>query len=69
MNGADRHGPGGSGGRNKRFLLADFEPAYLRLAREGGLGARVEAGLREPVSRRSRGPTGARSPADRVLSP
>jgi putative pyruvate formate lyase activating enzyme len=30
-----------------RFLIDDWEPAYLRTARAGGLGAKVEAGLRE----------------------
>ena len=31
--------------REERFLLDDFEPAYLRLHREGGFPARVEAAL------------------------
>ena len=30
-----------------RFLVEDFEPAYMRLYREGGLQARVEAALAE----------------------
>jgi putative pyruvate formate lyase activating enzyme len=30
-----------------RFRVEDFEPAYLRLQRQGGLGERVEAALRE----------------------
>ena len=30
-----------------RFLVDDFEPAYMRLYREGGLQARVEAALAE----------------------
>ncbi len=30
-----------------RFLVTDFEPAYLRLLREGALAARVEAAQRE----------------------
>jgi putative pyruvate formate lyase activating enzyme len=33
--------------RDRRFLLEDFEPAYLRLWREGALPARVEAALEE----------------------
>jgi putative pyruvate formate lyase activating enzyme len=30
-----------------RFIIDRFEPAYLQVAREGGLEARVEAALRE----------------------
>ncbi len=38
----------GYGARSEeRFLVGDFEPAYLRLHREGGFPARVEAALRE----------------------
>ena len=29
------------------FILEDFEPAYLRVAREGGLEKKVEAALQE----------------------
>ena len=32
---------------DRRFLLEDFEPAYLRLHREGALAARAEAALGE----------------------
>jgi len=34
-------------GNGSRFLLEDFEPAYLRLWREGRVAERVEAALRE----------------------
>jgi putative pyruvate formate lyase activating enzyme len=33
--------------RDRRFLVPDFEPSYLRLWREGALPARVEAALEE----------------------
>jgi putative pyruvate formate lyase activating enzyme len=39
--------------REEHFLLDDFEPAYLRLHREGGFPARVEAALRELESCRA----------------
>jgi hypothetical protein len=29
------------------FLVEDFEPAYLRVFRDGGMPARVEGALRE----------------------
>ncbi len=33
--------------RDPRFLNDDFEPAYLQVARDGGLQAKLDAALRE----------------------
>ena len=39
--------------QDERFLLDDFEPAYLSLSRSGAFGERVERALRELESCRA----------------